>query len=169
MNTRESTWKFGIVLAIALLAPTGVPAQGEPGSIVAWGWNGYGQCNVPGPNTDFVVVAAGRYHSFGLKSYGAIVAWGSNGYGQCDVPAPNPGFVAVAGGANHSLAIRGRILGDEDCDGDVDLADLAGLLGAYGSCEGDPFYNPGADLDAGGDVDLADLAELLGVYGTTCP
>ena len=36
------------------------------GSIVAWGWNGYGQCNVPAPNADFVAVAAGWLHSLGL-------------------------------------------------------------------------------------------------------
>ena len=40
------------------------------GSIVAWGWNNYGQCDVPAPNTDFVAVAAGVWHSLGLKSDG---------------------------------------------------------------------------------------------------
>ena len=29
------------------------------GSIVAWGYNDYGQCNVPSPNTGFVAIAAG--------------------------------------------------------------------------------------------------------------
>jgi len=29
------------------------------GSIVAWGYNGHGQCNVPAPNANFVAVAAG--------------------------------------------------------------------------------------------------------------
>jgi hypothetical protein len=57
------------------------------------------------------------------------------------------------------------IPGDIDGDGDVDLSDLAALLGAYGTHEGDPSYNPDADLDCDGDVDLSDLAELLGHYG----
>ena len=65
------------------------------GSIVAWGWNNLGQCNVPAPNAGFVAVAAGKLHSLGLKSDGSIVAWGYNAEGQCDVPAPNSGFVAV--------------------------------------------------------------------------
>ena len=50
------------------------------GSIVAWGWNEYGQCNVPAPNSGFVAVAAGENHSLGLKADGSIAAWGDNVY-----------------------------------------------------------------------------------------
>jgi len=57
--------------------------------------------------------------------------------------------------------------GDADFDGDVDLSDLAALLGAYGSTFGTlPNYDSQTDYDLDGDVDLADLAELLGQYGT---
>ncbi len=52
---------------------------------------------------------------------------------------------------------------DLDGDGDVDLSDLAQLLGYYGTTSG-ATYEQG-DLDGDGDVDLADLAELLGNYG----
>ena len=65
-----------------------------------------GECNVPAPNTDFVAVAAGDYHSLGLKADGSIAAWGWNDYGQCNVPAPNTDFVAVAAGYDHSLGIK---------------------------------------------------------------
>ena len=58
------------------------------GSIVAWGDNDDGQCDVPSPNKGFVAIAAGDYHSLGLKSDGSIVAWGYNRYGQCNVPYP---------------------------------------------------------------------------------
>ncbi len=51
-------------------------ASKSDGTIVAWGWNDYGQCNVPAPNADFVAVAGGGAHSLGLKSDGTIVAWG---------------------------------------------------------------------------------------------
>ena len=37
------------------------------GSIVAWGQNDDGQCNIPAPNTDFVFVAGGATHSMGIK------------------------------------------------------------------------------------------------------
>jgi len=57
--------------------------------------------------------------------------------------------------------------GDLDGSGQIDLADLAQLLGSYGETAGVTYYD--GDLDADGDVDLADLAELLGRYGTECP
>jgi hypothetical protein len=55
--------------------------------------------------------------------------------------------------------------GDLDGDHDVDLADLATLLAAYGTCAGDPGYDPDADFDDSGCVDLSDLATLLANYG----
>ncbi len=58
------------------------------------------------------------------------------------------------------------VLGDLDGDNDVDLADLAQLLGNYGMTSGAAYED--GDLDGDGDVDLADLAALLAVYGTTC-
>ena len=37
------------------------------GTIVGWGWNDDGQCDIPEPNEGFVAVAAGNWHSLGLK------------------------------------------------------------------------------------------------------
>lgn len=61
------------------------------------------------------------------------------------------------------------LVGDVDGDGDVDLADLAQMLGAYGDCVGDPGYVPAADLDGDNCVALSDLAELLAHYGEVLP
>jgi len=58
--------------------------------------------------------------------------------------------------------------GDTDGDDDVDLVDLAVLLGTYGLCHGDPGYVPQADFNGDDCVTLDDLAELLGHYGQTC-
>lgn len=52
---------------------------------------------------------------------------------------------------------------DLDRDGDVDLADLAQLLGHYGTTGG--ALPEHGDIDGDGDVDISDLADLLGHYG----
>ncbi len=57
--------------------------------------------------------------------------------------------------------------GDLDGDCDVDLDDLARLLGHFGAAAGASHENGDADLD--GDVDLADLTKVLAVFGTACP
>lgn len=56
--------------------------------------------------------------------------------------------------------------GDVNGDGSVDLADLSLLLEAFGTCDGDPGYNPAADFDGNGCVDLGDLSTLLEHFGT---
>jgi hypothetical protein len=57
------------------------------------------------------------------------------------------------------------VVGDVDGDRDVDLSDLAALLGVYGLCTGDAGYNDAADFIDDGCIDLSDLAALLGNYG----
>ncbi len=86
---------------------------GGPGySIVAWGRETQGQCDVPVPNSDFVALAAGFQHSLGLKSDGTVVAWGWNTEGQCNVPVDNNSdFVAIeAGGFSLGLKSDGSIV-----------------------------------------------------------
>ena len=81
----------------------------QDGSIVAWGYNDYGQCNIPSSNTGFIAISAGGFHSLGLKQDGSIVAWGHNGYGQCNIPLrpiANRGFIAIAAGYYHSLGLK---------------------------------------------------------------
>lgn len=58
--------------------------------------------------------------------------------------------------------------GDLDLNRTIDLADLAGLLAAFGSMTGDANFNPNADLDNSGAIDLADLSGILGLFGTIC-
>ena len=75
-----------------------------------------------------------------------------------DPPNEHPGWL-------FALQPKSQCIGDVDGDGDTDLADLAALLGGYGSSVGEPNYNPNADFDNDDDIDLADLAFLLGDYG----
>ena len=51
------------------------------GTVVAWGWNGYTQCNVPPlpAGLTYVQIAAGGNMSLGLRSNGTAILWGGNG------------------------------------------------------------------------------------------
>lgn len=69
-----------------------------------------------------------------------------------------------------AIGYLSQCAGDINGDGAVNITDLAILLAAYGACQGDPQYYPGADLYGDDDcVTLTDLATLLSHYGETCP
>ena len=59
-------------------------ARRSDGSVVTWGDNSLGQCNVPAlpSGLSYVEIAAGIYHTVARRSDGSIVAWGDNQYGQ---------------------------------------------------------------------------------------
>ena len=95
----------GLVVVSAILSIC-VVQSAFAGSLVAWGYNGYGGCNVP-DGDDFKAITAGHIHSLALKSNGSIVARGDNRYGQCNVPSPNIGYKAIASSVgDHSLALK---------------------------------------------------------------
>jgi alpha-tubulin suppressor-like RCC1 family protein len=75
------------------------------GSGEVWGWGGK---VVAGGEalSDLTDIAAGQYHTVGLREDGTIIAWGGNEQAQCNVPSPNTGFVAVAAGKEHSLGLK---------------------------------------------------------------
>lgn len=73
------------------------------------------------------------------------------------------------GGGSGSAYVFGALTpafpGDVDRDGDVDITDLALLLSAFGTCDGDADFNAAADFDASRCVNLGDLAVLLSNFG----
>jgi hypothetical protein len=74
------------------------------GSVIAWGNNYYGQCDVPTQVTNTLAVAAGSFHSMALLSDNSLIAWGNNAYGQCLTPA-GVHAVSIACGDTHSMAL----------------------------------------------------------------
>jgi hypothetical protein len=85
-------------------------ARRSDGSVIAWGFNSYGQCNVPAlpPGQTYVEFAAGAYHTVARRSDGSVIAWGWNDDGQCNVPPLPPGlaYVEIAAGHAHTVARR---------------------------------------------------------------
>src|SRR4026207_2437760 len=72
------------------------------GTVVAWGFNTWGETTVPVGLTGVVAVAAGGGHSLALKSDGTVVAWGFNTWGETTVPVGLTGVVAIAAGFSYS-------------------------------------------------------------------
>jgi hypothetical protein len=105
------------VMGLVVLAMCVTTHADDAGYVVGWGSNrdlsgSYpGQATPPAGN-DFVAIAAGGYHSLGLKADGSIVGWGDDGWDQATPPAGND-FVAIDAGRIHSLALKsdGSIVG----------------------------------------------------------
>jgi alpha-tubulin suppressor-like RCC1 family protein len=101
------------------------------GTLWATGDNEYGQLGLPtstvkstswvqvGTATNWVQVAAGQYHSLGLRADGTLYTWGNNFYGQLGntsnngtdeanpTPTQVPGtYTQVTAGQYHSLGLR---------------------------------------------------------------
>ncbi len=124
---RRKAWLPVMTLAIALLL-IGRPVSAEitmlftqpaiaigfyhtvalksDGTVAAWGYDYYGQTDVPAGLTGVTAVSAGAYHSVVLKNDGTVVAWGQNLYGQISVPPYLSGVTAIAAGAYHTVALK---------------------------------------------------------------
>ena len=76
-------------------------------TVVAWGYNYYGQTTIPAGLSGVKAIAAGEYHTLALKSDGTVVAWGWNNYGQTTVPAGLSNVIAIAAGGYHTVALIG--------------------------------------------------------------
>jgi alpha-tubulin suppressor-like RCC1 family protein len=75
--------------------------------VVAWGWNSWGQTNVPVSATNVIAIAGGWDHSLALRADGTVIAWGSDAIGRCDVPPNATNVVAISAGNSSSMALRG--------------------------------------------------------------
>jgi hypothetical protein len=71
--------------------------------VVAVGYNDE-RCDVGGW-TDIIRVAAGRYHTVGLKSDGSVLAVGDNASGRCDVGGWTD-IIRVAAGTYHTVGLK---------------------------------------------------------------
>lgn len=80
-------------------------ATGSAAKALAWGFNDFGQAQVPAAAVGARAIAGGDWHSLALMPDGTVLAWGANGAGQRDVPAGLGNVVEVVGGGYHSAAL----------------------------------------------------------------
>jgi hypothetical protein len=146
--------------ALALILAAAQPAAAQPGWVLS-------HQKISDTEGGFTGILDDDDH-FG-KSAASLGDLDGDGVGDLAVGAHGDDDGGPARGAVWVLFLDGvpACPGDLDCDGHVDLTDLATLLANYGTTGGATYED--GDLDADGDVDLTDLAGLLAVYGTTCP
>ncbi|TEB08015.1 Cadherin-like beta sandwich domain protein [Pelotomaculum schinkii] len=128
------------VTAIAIADITGMALK-KDGTVVVWGYNGDGQCDVPASVRDVTAIAMGNQFSpccLALKADGAVAAWGGDVYGQCQVPADLANVAAIAVGDKHCLALKadGTVAawGDNtggQCDVPAGLNNVARIYAGY--------------------------------------
>jgi len=91
------------------------------GTVVAVGWNAFGQCNVDGWK-EVLQIAVGAWHTVWFQSDGTTVAVGCNISGQCEVGNWTD-IVQVAAGDGHTVGLK--------ADGTVGVAGN----NTYGECD----------------------------------
>lgn len=105
------------------------------------------------PNTDTLFVPQAGISPSGVQVFDAATG----------APLTSDAIPTSGPPVDLQLVYTGCGAGDLNGDGDIDAADLAILLSAWGPCEGCP-----ADFNGDAVVDAADLAEVLGARGM-CP
>jgi len=139
---RSLRWALILAAAAALLLPVRAAAQNF--DLPWWSVDGGG----------------------GIFSTGGVFSLGGTA-GQPDAGEMAGGVYTLIGGfwAVHATPCPGDINGDDE----VGQVDLGILLSAWGTCIGDPLFEPSADLDGSGCIDQPDLGILLANFGHTCP
>lgn len=97
-------WKDVVAVSAELDHAVGLRSNG---TVVAWGTDYFGCCNVSGWK-NIVAVSVGKFHTVGLKSDGTVVATkykGDHYHGQCDVSGWTD-IVAVSAGSDHTVGLK---------------------------------------------------------------
>jgi len=120
----------------------------------------YYKCTADGGSTwsERVTFVAGGYEDMWPAATRALdtkiwVAWANDEVDQPD--------------SNWEIFCRTSLAGDVNQDGQVNVVDLTMVSLAYGTLEGEPGYNPDADLNNDGIVDMRDLRIVAYYLGET--
>ena len=103
-ETNTSALSNSFVTAIAAGYQDSLALKSD-GTVYAWGYNQYGQTNVPSGLNGVTAIACGDYHDLALKSDGTVAGWGQNTYQQTTNAAAT-NVVAVAASGSDSMVLR---------------------------------------------------------------
>jgi hypothetical protein len=87
---------FGVEMA---LTNSGLYNKGH---IIAWGYNEFGQNDVPNDATNVIAMAVGWWHALALRGDHTVLSWGE----MTNVPAGLSNVTAIAAGQQRSLALK---------------------------------------------------------------
>ncbi len=93
----------GTYIAVAAGDAHGLALRAD-GTVMAWGQNDSGQCNVPAGT--YRAVAAGADFSLAIRTDGSLAVWGGNSDGQVSRAPAGKDFTAVDGGEAFAVALR---------------------------------------------------------------
>ncbi len=93
------------VVAIAAGNDFSLALEGN-GAVVGWGYDGFGEIDVPPGVSNVVAIATGYDFSLALEGNGTVVGWGFDGSGQTNVPPGLTNVVAIAAAGTYSLALE---------------------------------------------------------------
>ena len=97
----------GVMLALgAAMVVTGGQVARADSVVAAWGWDGYGQCDVPTRLGVVKHIAAGGNHTVAVHADGSVTAWGQNNWGQCNVPAELGAVAHIDAGGLHTVVVK---------------------------------------------------------------
>ena len=103
--------RLGVGLVVASVAVSGAIASPDlarataEGAVVAWGYDGQHQTEVPPGLTDAVDIDGGGGVSVALRANGTPVVWGGDAALNA-IPASASGLTAVSAGAGHIVALK---------------------------------------------------------------
>lgn len=151
------------------------------GSVLCWGYNEYGQINVPADLGPVSQLSAGAFHSCALTASGEVKCWGYNLFGQSTPPSDLGAVSQISAGNYHTCALKTD--GTVACwgsEGGLQILVPAGLnsvtqlsAGIYHSCalksDGTVTCWGYNDFDQGTlPSDINDVVQVSVGYALTC-
>ncbi|HJQ54385.1 MAG TPA: PKD domain-containing protein [Gemmatimonadaceae bacterium] len=76
------------------------------GSVLCWGYNEYGEINVPADLGSVSQISAGAFHNCALTTSGEVRCWGYNLFGQSTPPADLGAVSQISAGNYHTCALK---------------------------------------------------------------